>query len=112
MFLDHSKELAKLYALGRFERGERDPLPAFIEYPKCAVIGTYKTYRPLKHACRHILELRMRIQHVGDLKQCICPARFLLLGYVEPRILIADCELACDRFKERNFLIEPLTRRM
>ena len=54
----------------------------------------------------------MRVERIGDLEQCVGPARLVLLIDVKARVLVTDSELLGDRLKKADLLVEPHTCRM
>src|SRR5947209_19332506 len=90
---------------------EVDRLTGRIKHAERAVVRADERERALKHKRRDLAEVRARVQSVGDVEERLRAMRLALLVRVEPRVLIADRDLARDGLQERDLLVEPLTRR-
>ena len=112
MLLDHLQDLSELDPLSRFERLERDAFPRLIDNAQRPVIRPDQPDRPLDNVLRDLFEIRVRVQRIGDLEQSVGPPALLFLGDVEACVLVTDGELAGDRLKKSDLLIEPLARLM
>jgi hypothetical protein len=89
------------------ERREADGLARGLDDAERAVVAADQLVRALKDVRGQLAEVRARVDEVGDLKQRARARGLAPLVRVEPRVLVADRDLARDGLEEGDFFVVP-----